>query len=197
MKNETGIDMRYSVILVFLLISASLFAQEKVEEERRIKKSEVPANARKWLRDAYEGKKKVRWYYEETSGEQSYEAKLKWKGHLHSVEFNTEGIIEDIEVKLQEADLPETVRRNLEHYFETTYTSHTILKVQRQWIGSSEDLEDAIDENEVEDVETRYEIEFYGRAGSEKEIWEGLFDAQGQMIRKRIIELKPTDNLRF
>ena len=175
---------------LFLLV-LPLFAQEKVEIERKIAKEEVPDAALSWFEDAYERVGRVRWYLEEGSDGRSYEAKLKWKGHLHSVEFDSTGVIEDIETRISQNDVPTAVLEKLRNYFEVHYERYRIRKIQRQWIGSPEDLEDAIDEGEVEEVKTRYEIEFYGKTTSGKELWEGLFDEHGVLIRRRVVNLRP------
>jgi hypothetical protein len=184
-------------LLLLLFPVISLLAQEKVEVERRIAREEVPAMALSWFDDAYEEARKVRWYLEKGSDGLSYEAKLKWKGHLHSVEFDSTGTIEDIETRISQREMPAVVRENIRSYFASEYERYRIRKIQRQWIGEVEDLEDAIDEGEIEEVTTRYEIEFYGKTASSKELWEALFDHHGSLVRRRIIRLRPTDNLNF
>jgi hypothetical protein len=185
------------IFSLFLFWTTALFSQEKVEIERRIEMAEVPEAAIEWFEDAYEDARRVRWYLEEGSGGPGYEAKLRWKGGRHSVEFDSTGRIEDIEIIISMRDIPSPTRKKLTQYFENQYDRYRIHKVQRQWIGESDDLEDFIDEDEYDEVENRYEIEFYGKTGSRKNLWEALFDAGGDLIRVREIKLRPTDNLNF
>lgn len=189
--------MNTKLIVIMLCVTAGVSAQQKKEIEQRVNPDEVPQHAREWLDDAYENARRIRWYYEETSGEISYEAKLKWKKHVHSVEFDTTGVIQDIEITVEWQELPEMVQRNITAFMDSTYRKHTIQKIQVQWSGAPDDLEDLIDEDEREELTTRYEIEYYGKNASHDELMEGLFDAEGRMLQERIVKLRPTDNLNF
>jgi hypothetical protein len=189
--------MKTLAVLFFVLISIPNLSQEKIERERRIDRSEVPRKAIRWFQDSYEQAKKVKWYFEESTEGNSYEAKLKWNSQRHSVEFDETGVIEDIEVEIAWREIPVDAGRKIQSYFYGNFKKHKIRKIQRQWIGEPEDLEDAIDEGEVEEVETRYEIEFFGKNEKGRELWEGLFDSEGDLISERIVKLRPTDNLNF
>ncbi len=182
--------------LIFLF-AASVSAQEKAEMEQRVKVDEVPERAVEWRDDAYEKARRVRWYYEETSGLKSYEAKFKWKDRRHSVEFDTTGVIQDIEVSVEWQELPEEAQQNILGYLDSTFQKYNIQKIQQQWSGSPDDLEDLIDEDESENITIRYEIEYYGKNEWHDELWEGLFDARGKMLDERMVKLRPTDNLNF
>ncbi|SHN15472.1 hypothetical protein SAMN04488057_108134 [Cyclobacterium lianum] len=186
-------------IVNVLLFFASLVAygQEKVEREYRVKVREVPAEAREWLDDAFEGHKRVKWFMEETSGKKSFEAKFPWKKEDYSVEFDLSGKIEDIEIQKNWQDLSEAIRNNLEVYFEANYSKWRIEKIQMQFTGEPDDLEDMIDEEEQEQIVIRFEIEYYAEKGEGKGLWEGLFDKDGNFMNKREVMIPPVDNLFF
>lgn len=183
--------------IILLVFATGLNAQEKVEVEQRVRAGQVPADAVEWLDDAYERARRVRWYYEETSGLKSYEAKFKWKDRLHSVEFDTAGVVQDIEIAIEWKELPGEVQQNILGDLDSAFHKHRIRKIQRQLTGSPDDLEDVIDEDESENITTRYEIEYYGKSESRDELWEGLFDARGKMLQQRVIILRPANNLNF
>jgi hypothetical protein len=185
------------IIAISLFLSFKISAQEKIEREKRVRRNEVPESAIKFMDDAFEGLKRIKWYHEITSGKESYEAKLKWDGKIYSVEFNDNGVIEDIERQLDFNELPDEVKGNLNDWFQCNYTRFKIRKLQEQWTGSPDDLEDAIDEQEIEEVEIRYEIEYYGKNEEQDNLWEGLFDDEGKFIQKRKMIIRPTDNLNF
>ncbi|MGC9344295.1 MAG: hypothetical protein ACP5E3_16445 [Bacteroidales bacterium] len=180
--------------LVFPRINS---AQEKIEREYGIKKRDVPEPAIEWMQDAFEGFKRIKWYYEESSDGNSYEAKLKWKGYHYSVEFDTTGIIEDIEMNIPVEELSEEARRNITEWMNSSYLKHRIIKIQKQFKGDSDDLEDLMDENETERIEVFYEIEYHGKTKTENELWEGLFDSQGVHVQTRKIVRNPSNNLEF
>lgn len=187
------------ITFFFLLISLAVYAktQEKTEKEQRIRKKYVPDNARKWLNDTYEGFKKVKWYHELSSGKVSYEAKLKYRSQHHSVEFDSLGVIEDIEVRYTWAQIANNAKENMNHYFNKYYSRYEVRKIQKQYTGLPDDLEDLIDEDEMENIEINYEIIFYGKNSSGDNLWEGLFDEKGKFIKKRKINIIPTENLEF
>ena len=176
---------------------------QKIERESRIKEGEVPEKAIEWSKDAFEGLGKIKWYRELSSEseneatKESYEAKLYWKGKYHSVEFDKNGNIEDIEIIRSWRELSEEVREKLEEYFKEEYDKYKIQKIQIQYTGSSDNLEDIIDEEEFEDITTRYEIVYYGKNSENKYLWEGLFNETGEFIEKSRIVQRPTDNLNY
>ncbi len=183
-------------LCILLLTSGfTLFAQEKVEVERAVDASEVPSDASAWLGETYPNAVRVQWYFEQTSGETSYEAKLKQAGQWHSVEFSEDGTLQDIEITSRWRALPDSARQAVSTYLDTTYTKYHIRKIQRQLTGPPKALQQAVRNTKVHGITERYEIEFYGNDGQEKLLWEGLFDDAGQLIKKRRIVLRPIDNL--
>ncbi len=190
-------EKRIFIVLGIMVSCLHLSAQEKIERERGIGADDVPKQAVKWLDDAFEGEKKVQWYEEQSADKLSYEAKFDWNQHFYSVEFDSEGIIEDIEVVQKWEDLPENVQTELKKFFKKTFSRHRIEKIQLQYTGSPDDLEDLMDEDESEDITIRYELEYYGVNHEGKKVWEGLFDDKGALIEQRKIVQRPTDNLNY
>ena len=72
-----------------------------------------------------------------------------------------------------------------------------IRKIQIQYTGSDENLKNWIVSKKSDAVEIKYEVEFYGKTSSEKKLWEGLFDKEGELLMKREIVLAPSNNLFF
>lgn len=186
----------FTISLVIFCVSFG-FSQEKNEVEKRIKKSEVHKQAKEWLSDAYEGKRKTKWYFQTDGEKEVFEAKLKHKKQLHSVEFDLDGKVQNIEILIDESELDKEISKVINRFFKTNYNKFSISKIQIQYTGKGDDLEDVIDENEFENITISYEIEYYGKSDTEDELWEGLFDAEGFLIEKRIINLKATDNLDY
>lgn len=179
-----------------LWVPALSFAQDKLEQERRVKTREVPKPARDWLKDAFEGTKKVRWYKEVTSGSKSFEAKFDYQSAFYSVEFDTLGVIEDIEVDRAWEAIPEAHRTAMEQSM-ADWDKVKIRRVQEQWTGEPDDLEDAMDEEEWEDITTRYEVELLAEINGEKELWEVLFSTDGEVLLRRKVIVRADDNLNF
>jgi hypothetical protein len=173
-------------------------AQEKNEQEKRISKKEVPAEVKSWLNDAYEVKRKVKWYYQTDGEKQVYEAKLKFKKQKHSVEIKPNGEVVNIEVEIDFDAIQIKAKQKIKNYYTAHYNKYNIKKVQIQYTGSNEDLEDLMDEDKLDDdIEINYEIVFYGKTETEDELWESLFDANGNLVLLRKIKLMATDNLDY
>lgn len=188
---------REIIIIALLFFSLALSGQVKYEQESRVKKRDIPESARKWLNDAFEGNKTVKWYYETTPTSNSYEAKFCWKNYDYSVKFDTKGHIIDIEKTIDLAEIPKSARSNILSYFEEHFQRHRIMKIQEQSTGDEDDLEDLIDENEEEGITRRYEIEFHGVNAGENKLWEALFSSNGEFIMQQEINLPPSFNLDF
>ncbi|WP_026302677.1 hypothetical protein [Psychroflexus tropicus] len=191
------IMIRRGLIITFLLLINFGFSQEKNEVEKRVKKNEVPETALEWLKDAYEKKRRTKWYFQTDGEEEVFEAKLKHKRHLHSIEFNMRGVVQNIEVLIKEKEIDEDVYEVILSYLKETYTKYSLSKIQIQYTGQPDDLEDLIDENELENLKISYEIEYYGKTETKDELWEGLFDHSGRLLNKRIVKIKNTDNLDY
>jgi hypothetical protein len=181
------------VISLFPLIS---FSQEKVEREVGIKASKVPNPAKEWLFDAFEEIKKPKWYLEYSQNGKAFEAKFLFKSYFYSVKFDSMGALMDVEIEIDQKEVPENTWAQIHSYFESTYEEIKIQKIQRQLIGDESVVEDYFDEDEREGVTIRYEIVFDGKNESWAK-WEALFDDQGKLISIIRVQERPVDNLIF
>lgn len=187
-----------SILLFFGMIAGPLFSQDKTERELRVKEKEVPKEAREWLDDAFETTKRLKWYQEVFESGYSYEAKFKHKSKFFSVEFDSLGRIQDVEIEIDYKELPKEVQTGLEAYLSADYKSSDIKRIQIQYSGNLDDLEDFFDENNLEGILIRYEIEFMGiDEDGASGLWEGLFSEDGGLISKRKIILASSENLIF
>ncbi|MEQ8882775.1 MAG: hypothetical protein RLQ12_24250 [Cyclobacteriaceae bacterium] len=190
--------MRLIIFCILYFFGCFLFAQEKREVEKRVNKGDVPAMARGFIEEAYDTKRKIRWYYQTEGEEISYEAKLYWKDQLHSVEFDTLGDIIDIEIVVNWEMIDSPVRQNLEAYFNTNYDKWDLDKIQVQWSGPMENLKELIKKDQQSGLTKRFEIEYRGATETEDELWEGLFSGDGkELLQKRKIVLGNLNNLTY
>jgi hypothetical protein len=172
------------------------FSQEKTEKESRVKSGEVPEAAREWLKDAFEKVRKPKWYVELSQVGKSYEAKFRFQGNFYSVEFDSVGNIQDVEIEIGQAEVSEEVWYQIQSYFDSQFELVKVAKIQQQFTGSKSDLEDFFDEEELEGITVRYEIIFEGKKGL-WELWEALFDESGKFISKLKVQIRLNDNLIF
>ena len=182
---------------VATLISCSAMAQKKNEREYRIKHKEVPQVAMAWFKDAYELPKRVKWFQETNESGNYFEAKLNWKGHRHSVKFTEEGSVVDIEIEMMLKELDEAVQQRIQAVLDSISASQRILKLQEQWTGEPDNLEDLIDEKERENLTKRFELEVFFRTGNKAGYHELLFSENGTFESMRPIQSNTADHLQY
>lgn len=186
----------FAIIFLIFGIFNFCFSQVKIEKESGIKARDVPSAAKDWLKDAFEDVRKPKWFLEYSQNGKSYEAKFHYQNHFYSVEFDSLGNVEDVEIQIKESEVPVEVWKEIQSYFESTYDQVKVEKIQRQLTASKSDLEDFFDEEENEGVVIRYEIVFQGK-NELWELWEGLFDDRGKLLSKLKIQIRLNDNLIF
>lgn len=190
-------------ILLFILIpffTIAIFGQEKYEKEYRIHKHIVPVQAQKFI-EALQFTKKIKWYREEgINNTYSIEAKTKHKSKKYSVEFDSSGVIEDIEIEIGWKEISIKTRNNITQYLNDHFEKHKIHKLQIQYTGSQDSLLKAVlnkDSRQDHDVAIHYEIVLRIKKGKKHQKLEILFDEGGKMIRKSKILLLNTDILEY
>ncbi|MEZ4934623.1 MAG: hypothetical protein R2788_21160 [Saprospiraceae bacterium] len=98
-----------TVFWAFAICTNQIHAQVKYEKESRLKEKDVPSIALDFI-DSLAVKKKVRWYLEEGFNRTSVEAKFKMDNRKYSIEFDTIGNLEDIEIQVKWDGLNKTLR---------------------------------------------------------------------------------------
>ena len=84
-------------VVIFFMVN-SISGQYKFEKERRIKAHEVPFKAIDFV-GKVNFKKKIKWYLEESQDGKTFEAKVRFNGRKHSLEFDQLGNILDVEIE--------------------------------------------------------------------------------------------------
>ena len=186
----------YIVLLITMLPLVSR-SQTKNEHETKVAVSEVPKQAVAWVNNAYPEKKRLKWYKEISNEGASYEAKLKYCGRWHSVEFSEEGQLEDVEIDHKLDELPNAFQDILQQYLQDNYQRHRVYKVQVQLSGNSQLVAEAIQAGKLPQLTVRYELEYFGRVQGEDETWEGLFTEDGKPLQQRKIKQSTNANLVF
>jgi hypothetical protein len=185
----------FTLILMICLFQAAS-TQDKIEKEYKIDQKSVPQSAVKWVIDAFPDAR-MDWYYEETSGVKSYEAKLKWDDHKFSIEFDTLGVLEDVEMDIDWEEISDNGRKGIAAFLQKEDDNYKIRKIQKQLSGDADLVIQYIKGDVSAEVIRRYEIEYYSTSNDKFNLWEGLFSDDGKFIKKRRVQLLTTDNLDF
>lgn len=181
----------YALLSLCLLLSVQLgTAQNKYEREYRIKKSQFPEKALELISTKLENARRVRFYKETDSTKVSYEAKFK-KDRLHySVEFDEDGVLEDVEILIKSIDIPDDSYSLMTKYLEKKFNRYRIRRMQQQYPVGADPIETTL-RNAFQNLmlpTIKYELIVSGKGDSGYEQFEILFNANGafEKIRKSL-----------
>ena len=183
------------LLLLFLAV-LQLSAQTKYEHESKISFENVPEKARLFVSKIIQSKK-VKWYKEQSNNGISFEAKSKFKDKNYSIEFDSNGTIEDIEIEKKWNDLPKTIQQNIINSLQNTFIKHKIRKIQIQFSAKEKDLINYFKDDVKNNITVKYEIVVKGKTDSGKYLFELLFNNTGQLEATSKIVFRNTDNIEF
>jgi hypothetical protein len=184
-------------LLLALLWPFFSFSQVKYEREYGVSAKEIPAPARAFAEKAFPGQK-IKWYKEERLESFSFEAKVRRHGTRFSVEFDSLGTIEDVEMLLSFSEIDQLASKNIEAKLGSTFSKYKIQRVQRQLTGPEQALEElvAVGTTGLAFV-VRYEIVARGKKEKATGLYELLFDDQGELLDMKEIIPRNTDILDY
>ncbi len=184
------------LILIFLFFGLSdIKGQIKYEKEYRLKPNEVPLEIRGFI-DSCDFTSKIKWFAEESEHGKSFEAKVTPDRSEYSIEFDTWGNLEDVELEVEWDKLTPQVRDFVSQHFEKAFLKHKIIKIQLQWTGQRSELLQIVKSRRRSDV-INYEIVVKGKNTDKTHWYEYLFDSQGTILRTSEIVFRNTDNLDY
>ncbi len=186
----------YYLLCSLLLGPLVSVAQDKYEREYRVPMEAVPVMARSFV-DSCQFERRVRWYREESIDGHSFEAKVKEQGRRYSIEFDTLGQIQDVELLSRWNELPALSRSAMEEQLGTLFNRFRLKRIQQQWTGTRIVLLQAIRGQVAAGIELRYELVVRGRGTDGVQWYEFLFSASGQEERRSAIVFRNTDNLDY
>ena len=130
---------RNTMLIVLGLFCMNSYGQYKYEREHRIKKNQFPAAAHELIEEQLANARKIRYYRETDSTKISYEAKFKVDRLHYSVEFDQEGILEDVEILIKKVDIPNESYANMTAFLEENFNKYRIRRIQQQYPVSAFD----------------------------------------------------------
>lgn len=183
--------------LVFTICSNHIYAQKKYERESRLKEKYVPSTALDFI-DSLAVGRKVRWYLEEGLDRTSIEAKFEMDNQKYSIEFDTVGNLEDIEIRIKWGGLNKMLRDSIDFYLGQDCTKYKIRRIQIQYSGDPSILLPKIKTGEsTEYYTTRYEIAVKCRSKNDVNLFEYLFSDSGQKLSVSQIIFKNSSHLEY
>ena len=186
-------------IVFFVAFNSSVGQTRKMERETRAKKSEVPERAIAFI-ESISHDVSPKWFWEGIMFPTSYEAKFKFNKAKYSIEFDTLGNLEDVEILAVYEDLPLVVRNEVDESLLEIYEKSKITRVQTQWSGKENDIITAINNNfsfASTQLTVRYEIELKLKQEGRWRLEEWTVDANGKIISQVIVVTPRTDHLEY
>jgi hypothetical protein len=184
---------KYNFILVLIIVfsSFSIKAQEKYEREYRIRKKEFPIKALQLIDTKLDDARKIKYYKEIDSSITSFEVKFKKARLWYSIEFDTNGNLEDVEIKIKSVDMPNDSYVAIERYLHNTFSLFKIKKIQQQYKATTLTSTDTTLKNAFQNLllpSVNYELTVAGKKEEKYEDFEILFDSEGNFksIRKSL-----------
>ena len=190
--------MRYILFLLSFVYSFSGISQVKFEKERRVKSVEVPLAAFNFIQEFIPGRK-VKWFYEEGTFGNSYETKFKKNGFKYSIEFDTIGKIQDVEIIIQIDEIEGYIYENIKTRLNQILENYSIQKSQIQYVGNIYDLLSLNDlkKAHIQQLGIAYELVVKGKIDGEVKLIEFNFSQTGDFIHQSELHLQNFDNLEY
>lgn len=187
----------FSVIAFVIAFVATGFGQGKFEREYRIKPEEVPEPALSFVMSApIDGK--IKWYFEENLRQNSVEAKFTHLKKQYSVEFDTLGQLQDIEMQAELNELPKKIETSITTYLSSAYDKYLVQKMQIQYRGEISSFAGYLDgKTHFNKYTLNYELVVKGRIDRNWNLYEVVFDENGSWINTSKIMLRDTDHLEY
>lgn len=179
---------KYSFLL-FLWISFS-FSQVKNEKEERIHASEFPEKTSTYFNTISQDVKYLKYCKETDGSKKSYEVKFKYRREHYSVEFDTLGNLEDIEVVIKKKHIPKEIKTVIWRYFENNFKKTTLVKVQKQYVNTTKNTDKQFIQHILEkpfNKHTHFEIIAEIKTKKIHELREFTFDRNGKFEKSRVV----------
>ncbi|GAB5551217.1 MAG: hypothetical protein Sapg2KO_08080 [Saprospiraceae bacterium] len=186
-------------ILVSILFFSKLLGQDKYEKEYRISIDAVPSAALSYVQK-FDFDKKVKWYREESLSLSSIEAKTKWNKQRYSIEFDTTGLLQDIEITINFEAISIPAQQAICEALTNEFDRYKLKKIQRQYSGNKTFILAYLSQEEKilnPEVKIQFEIVLEGKTEASVNLYEYTFSQQGKLINKRRIVLRNTDILEY
>lgn len=178
--------LRYLPPLLVIFFSLNGLAQKKQEQEFRIVKEGLPKKVLPLLSEHLKEVKRLRFYKEQDGDKSSYEIKFKKDRLLYSIEFDENGMLEDVEFIIKPTDIPEDTFKSITPYLKSNHDKYRIKKIQQQHLNSGDAKKTLIEAFQNLILPTiRYEFIIAAKYEKGYGEFEVTFDVEGKHLLTR------------
>ena len=182
-------------LLIFGTCGRSM-AQYKFEKESDLSIDQVPSIAFDFI-DSGVIDTNVDWYYEENLVGNSVEAKFLYDDHHYSVEFDTSGLLQDIEIEYSEQELPRELMDRIDKSLNLQFKKYSLHKIQKQYSGDLTSLHSFLNDQDRNEWIIKYELVIKAKKDKRMKLYEVLLDEEGRTESIEEIVLRNNDYLEF
>ncbi|MGZ0015371.1 hypothetical protein [Yeosuana sp. AK3] len=186
------LDMKRFSLLLLIFYGSFSFSQIKNEKEERINASDFPEVLQSYFNTISNQVNHLKFYKETDGKKYSYEAKFKFKKHLYSVEFDANGVLEDIEMVIKKKQIPKEAMLVISNYFNTHYDKTHLIKIQKQYKNntthSDQQFIDNVLSNAISD-HSYFEIVAETKQHGERQLQELIFKNDGTFVNARLVTI--------
>ena len=186
----------FLTVFYLLFFASNLLAQNKFEREYRIKEKSVPKKAIDFISNL-QFDSHIKWYAEESSQGKSIEAKTKYQKVKYSIEFSTDGQLQDVEIEIEGKDILKDVFSKIQNRFSSDFSKFKIVKIQKQLSGSDRGIINFLKKGTKSSVTIKYEIVAKGKSQKGKNLFEYTFSHTGEFEKREKIIFKNSDHLEY
>lgn len=185
-----------TLIFSLLVLPLICFSQSKNEKEIRVSKQNFPIQTFLCLNEIPNTAKRLRYYKETDNTNTSFEAKFKYKKKRYSVEFNEEGLLEDVEITINPKTIEVSILNNIKSYLNKNYKKYKLRKTQKQYVYNLETTPQLFVKSTITNtimLKPNYEIIVEVKTDKSNMFIEFLFNRKGEFITKK--RVKPASYL--
>lgn len=181
--------MKQLLFFFFAFIFFSALSQSKIEKETRISGDQFPENSLEILHPYLKKAKRTRLYKEFDGENISYEAKFKFNNRWHSIEFNSDGQLEDVEIIIEFTEIPEEIQNSILSDLSGNFKKFKINKVQYQYPALEEDPKKVLSDSFSFQKKSinNYELVVSVKTKSGYEYQERLYNSIGSLLSSKTI----------
>lgn len=184
------------ILLCALSLTSTLYAQEKWERETRLSPADVPMKALDFLGEIPQNTR-IKWYREASEQGITLEAKFRYNKQFFSVEFDSIGKFQDLEIERDWKELGPETQASIHVKLAAECADFKVVRLQQQWSDSMNryaDLHTLLDSKEPA---THVEVVARCKNNTSATLYEYLFTRAGSLVRKSRLIGRASSHLEF
>lgn len=176
------------LVILFLFFGLFSSAQNKLEREHRIKKSQFPSEALETIAKNNQDFKRLKFYKAVDSTSKTYTAKFKKARLFYEMDFNEQGELGGLGFAIKPVDMPEESFERITQYLSQKFEKSKVRKMFQTYPAQvNEEIEktmrNAFQNLMIPDVV--YELFIKGKKNGARVDFEITFDSEGDFVSIR------------